>query len=60
MSKCEDRRCFGNSEGTCAILNSPNYERGHCPFYKTPEQLEKEQQRCKLRLIAKFGKKVQV
>ena len=54
-----NQRCFGNTDGACAILNCPDYEVGHCPFFKTPEQLEEERMRCKLRLIAKFGKKVQ-
>lgn len=58
-NNCNDRRCFGNVGGACSILNSPEYETGHCPFSKTPEELEAQQKRCKLRLIAKYGKKVQ-
>lgn len=53
--KCEDLRCFGNVNGNCAVLNSPNYAAGKCPFFKTPEQLEQEQIKSNAKNLKKFG-----
>ena len=34
--------CFANREGKCIALTDTNFNRGHCPFYKTEEKLNEQ------------------
>ena len=49
---CLLRRCAGNKEGFCRVLNCTDFEGKVCPFFKTVEQNEQEKKAVMERLVA--------
>lgn len=43
LPKCKQGQCFANTFGSCAILNSSDWPKD-CPFFKTQEQMLREQE----------------
>lgn len=42
---CLNNKCFGCDNGKCLILTDNNFKGRSCPFFKTPEQLSREEKK---------------
>lgn len=47
---CDKKECFGCEECRCIVLVDNNFGNKACPFFKTREQVEKEQEYVRQRL----------
>lgn len=49
VPSCAISTCFGYLNGRCAILTDNRFKRG-CPFFKTNEQKQQQEESCKERI----------
>lgn len=47
---CNVDECFACENGLCLILTSNDFGKRECPFFKTAEQVEREQEYCEMRM----------
>lgn len=47
---CDRANCFANKKNLCMILTNNSFSGKRCPFFKTQEQLDAQQEECRLRL----------
>lgn len=46
---CDNRECFGNEGDKCRVLVDNNFGGRKCPFFKTREQIDREEHKRQLR-----------